>query len=174
VGFFPSMWHLLVKSQNGVPLFQLGFDAKFKNLSHLVMKKLSNTELSCKNSIIALENSFEWRGWGLIPIEKVLFGTSVNHLRELFLYHCWKITMMLSNIYFISLYIKVTVCTYVPSYVTFSHANCWTNLRQILYGPPPQLREGSLHMSEPTWPPNPLTLGYLKLHNLNRSLEKKI
>jgi len=38
-----------------------------------------------------------------------------------------------------SIYIKVTVCTYVP----FSHLNRWTNLHQILHRPPCQLGKGS-------------------------------
>jgi len=42
-----------------------------------------------------------------------------------------------------SIYIKVTVCNYVPTYVPFSRANRWTNLHQILHKPPHQLREGS-------------------------------
>jgi len=47
-----------------------------------------------------------------------------------------------------------------------------TNLHQILYRPPRQLREGSWHKHDPRQP-DPRTMGYPKLQNLNRSLEKK-
>jgi len=45
----------------------------------------------------------------------------------------------------LSIYIKVTVCTYVP----FSCPNRRTNLHQILSRPPHQLREGSYYKHDP-------------------------
>jgi len=47
-----------------------------------------------------------------------------------------------------SMYINQTVCTYVPTNVPLSLANCRTNLHQILHRPSHQLREGSLHRRE--------------------------
>jgi len=47
-----------------------------------------------------------------------------------------------------SIYIKVTVYTYVP----FSRPNRQTNLYQILNRPPHQLREGSYHKHDPANP----------------------
>jgi len=43
----------------------------------------------------------------------------------------------------ISIYIKQTVCTYVPTYVPLSRPNRRTNLHQILHRPPHQPRDGS-------------------------------
>jgi len=68
---------------------------------------------------------------------------------------------------YLSIYIKD--CSYVPI-VPLSQANCRTNLHQILHRPPHQLGEGSKHKYDP----DPLTPGYPKLQNLNRSLEKKL
>jgi len=48
-----------------------------------------------------------------------------------------------------SLYIKETICTYVPTFVPLSQANRQTNLHQILHRPPHQLREGSYHKYDP-------------------------
>jgi len=42
-----------------------------------------------------------------------------------------------------SIYIKVTVCNYVPTYVPLSQENRRTNLHQILHRPPHQPRDGS-------------------------------
>jgi len=55
--------------------------------------------------------------------------------------------------YLSSMYIKVTVCTYIPTCVPFSRSNRQTNLHQILHRPPHQVLNTS--MTEPSWPPDP-------------------
>jgi len=66
----------------------------------------------------------------------------------------------------VSIYIKVTVCSYVP----FSRPNCRTNLHQILHSPPTNSGKVLItSMTAPTWTP-----GYPKLQNPNKSRERKL
>jgi len=64
-----------------------------------------------------------------IDTEKVSFPEGVNSFQFLFY----------GPYLYLSIYIKVTVCTCVP----FSRPNRRSNLHQILHRPPHQLREGS-------------------------------